>query len=212
MSRISRVSPEGLNSLKMLDGKVVLNARQEMFALLIAQGMSQLRAATEAGYKKPGVVSTRLMRDPDIQNRVAELRPVVSQELVRQTVAAIVPSREFVLRELMEVAAQAKEAKDRAALLRSLELMGKEVGMFVARTMAIESPLQGLSADRLTLLLRLVEDAQGDVASRVVAAPGAIGLKPMIEAEVVLADEVEKLFPASAPNESEAGPGATDAY
>ena len=63
------------------------------------------------------------------------------------------------LRELCDNVSRAKEAMDRGSVNQGLELVGRELGMFVQRTMAIESPLQRLPADRLLALLALVDEA-----------------------------------------------------
>jgi hypothetical protein len=56
----------------------------------------------------------------------------------------------------------AKLASDRGAVNKGLELVGREIGMFVQRSMQIESPLQRLSADKLLSLLAIVEEAVGN--------------------------------------------------
>ncbi len=59
------------------------------------------------------------------------------------------PTREWVLAELALNVEEAKAKGDRAAINRSLELIGREIGMFVERKVDIRSPLEGLSADQL---------------------------------------------------------------
>jgi hypothetical protein len=159
------------------------NQRQEQFAVLVAQGVSQTEAARQVGYKTPSVDASRNMDKPKIRARIEELRPLVDQQIVERIADVVVPTREYVLGELRQVAERAKAANDRGALLRALELMGKEIGMFVQRTMTLESPLQGLSADQLLQLLAFT-DAMG-LPSRPAEAPDAVPQRPMIEGQAV---------------------------
>jgi hypothetical protein len=85
----------------------------------------------------------------------------VDIEKAKEIVRVNAPTREWVLRELVDQVEHAKLASDRGATLKGLELVGKEIGMFVQRSMAIESPLARLSADKLLALLALVDEAVG---------------------------------------------------
>jgi hypothetical protein len=127
----------------------------------VAQGNLPVPAARKAGFKSADKVASQMMRQPAVKARIVEMADRVDAEKAKQIVRVNAPTREWVLRELVDQVEHAKLAQDRGATLKGLELVGKEIGMFVARTMAIESPLQRLSADKLLALLALVDEAVG---------------------------------------------------
>jgi hypothetical protein len=135
--------------------------RREHFCLLIAQGNLATPAARKAGFKYPDKVASQMMRQPAVKARIAEMSERVDIEKAKEIVRVNAPTREWVLKELVDQVEHAKLASDRGATLKGLELVGKEIGMFVQRSMAIESPLARLSADKLLALLALVDEAVG---------------------------------------------------
>jgi hypothetical protein len=102
------------------------NPRHEKFAQALAKGMSAADAYTDAGYKGDRTAASRLSTNVNVQARVAELqeRAAVSVSL----------SREWVLEQLVDNASRAKQNGDWAPANRALELLGKELGMFVDRS------------------------------------------------------------------------------
>ena len=92
----------------------------------MAQGKTSDASHTEAGYKPNRKNATRLKSNKDIQARIAELQSRV--------VDNIVLSRQWVLDRLIENAKGALADKDRGAANRALELLGKDIGMFVERS------------------------------------------------------------------------------
>ncbi len=110
----------------------MLTAKQEQFALSIAEGTTQAdayRQAYDASGMKDGTVwseAARLMRRPHVTARVAELR--AEAEAVRQ---GLLLSREEAI--LARLEHEALTAKTDAARIRALELLGRNVGMFVER-------------------------------------------------------------------------------
>jgi hypothetical protein len=135
----------------------MLKRKEELFAQARARGLTQQAAAVEAGY---AVGSTAmLMKRPEIQQRIDVLNAVIAERNAAEIARVVAPTRDWVLRELVENIIEAKNAKDRPSVNRGLELVGKEIGMFIARSMQIESPLQRLPADRLVALLQLIEQA-----------------------------------------------------
>lgn len=137
-----------------------LNERQEKFALLVAQGMSATKACSLAGYAVPRVHSAQLMKMASVQARLAELKPRMDEAKVRAVVALEMPTREWVISKLKSTVFAAETKGDRTAMLRGLELLGKELGMFVQRTMELKSPLDGLSAEEVLALVRALETLQ----------------------------------------------------
>jgi len=138
-----------------------LGTKRQAFCLAVAMGASQTEAAREAGYAHPGFAASKLMHQPAVRGRIAELRGMVDKEKARHITKIAEPTRAWVIGELCSTVAWAKEAGDRAGTLKGLELVGRELGMFVQRSMVIESPLQRLPADKLLALLALVEEAVG---------------------------------------------------
>jgi hypothetical protein len=140
----------------------VRSARREQFCLFIAQGNTAVVAARKAGYSSPDKQAHQIMKQPAVKARIAEVSVLIDQEKAKDIVRVAAPTREWVLRELMGNVETAKLASDRGAVNKGLELVGREIGMFVQRSMQIESPLQRLSADKLLSLLAIVEEAVGN--------------------------------------------------
>ncbi|MFM7655653.1 MAG: hypothetical protein ACKO56_09745 [Paracoccaceae bacterium] len=109
-----------------------MTAKQERFALSIAEGTTQAdayRQAYDASGMKDGTVwseAARLMRRPHVTARVAELR--AEAEAVRQ---GLLLSREEAI--LARLEHEALTAKTDSARIRALELLGKAAGLFVER-------------------------------------------------------------------------------
>lgn len=161
---------------------MALHRKQEIFCQAVARGLSQSAAAVEAGFA--GSSGHRLMKLTKIQARIDELDAAIVARRNAEVARVVVPTRDYVLRELIENISDAKNAHDRASVNRGLELVGKEIGMFVTRSMAIESPLQKLPADRLVALLQLIERTQLVAEQRALPAPAATS--PTIEIEAVI--------------------------
>lgn len=138
------------------------NPRYERFAICYAAHGNGTRAALEAGFaagqrnQSAAVRAVDLMKREEIRQRVAELNAVAE----RKTTAAVAVDRAWVLNELILNAQSAREANDRSAANRALELVGKEMGMFVDRKLEMKSPLEALSAQELQALVRLIDSGQ----------------------------------------------------
>jgi hypothetical protein len=110
----------------------MLTPKQEQFAAAIVEGKTQAdayRQAYDASGMKDGTVwseAARLMRRPHVTARVEELR--AEEEVVRQ---GLLLSREEAI--LARLEHEALTAKTDAARIRALELLGRNVGMFVER-------------------------------------------------------------------------------
>ena len=137
------------------------NQKQEAFCFAVAMGTKGSIAARDAGYSHPDVAGSKLLRQPAVRGRIAELGGLIDAQKVKTIIKIAEPTRAWVMAELCENVGKAKEANDRGAVNKGLELVGRELGMFVQRSMVIESPLQRLPADRLLALLALVEEATG---------------------------------------------------
>ncbi len=122
------------------DVAILDNSRHERFAQGLAAGKTAEEAYVEAGYNRSRPAASRLSTNVNVQRRVAEL-------LSRATDGGILP-KQLVLERLIENAnraMQAEPARNEAGAAigdyhyqgsvanRALELLGKELGMFVDR-------------------------------------------------------------------------------
>ena len=148
------------------------NARWESFAAQTAAGRSRGDAYVAAGFraKNHGVAAKRgsaLFGRPEIRARVVELE----DELRSGSIARTGLDREWVLkglRENLERSLQSKPVLDRqgrptgeytfnaAGANRALELVGKELGMFVERYSieSLDSQLDGMSPAELRAFVK----------------------------------------------------------
>lgn len=100
------------------------NARHELFAQELAKGLSASDACRAVGIDPRN--STRMMKNDEIAARLAELQ--------ERAVTSVLLSREWVLEQLVDNAKQAKQAGDFGPSNQALNLLGKELGMFVEKT------------------------------------------------------------------------------
>lgn len=143
------------------------NSKWEEFARLSAAGYSRGDAYAAAGFepKSKSVASKRgsaLAGRPEIRSRIVELE----DELNANTLARAGVDREWVLKELRANVARSTEAipvRDRqgretgkftfnaAGANRALELLGKELGLFVERfsVESLDSQLDGMTGEEL---------------------------------------------------------------
>lgn len=112
---------------------VLKNARHEKFAQLVANGSSASKAYAEAGYSNSGQSANknapRLMANEGIKARIDELSAKVESAVIQ----LIAVDKQWVMDRLIENANAAMEKGQRAVANRSLELIGKEFGMFIDR-------------------------------------------------------------------------------
>ena len=105
---------------------ILSNARHERFAQALAAGKTQSEAYVEAGYTPSEPNASRLTSNDKVQARVAELQGRAAE--------GVVLSRQWVIERLIKNV-EKSEAQDNggAVVNRALELLGKEIGMFVER-------------------------------------------------------------------------------
>jgi phage terminase small subunit len=101
------------------------NPRHERFAQALAAGKTADQAYQQAGYKPSRPHASRLATDGNVKARVAELQSRV--------VEGVVLTRQWVIEKLIANARKADERQEGAVVNRALELLGKEIGMFVDR-------------------------------------------------------------------------------
>jgi phage terminase small subunit len=120
---------------------ILQNPRHERFAQELAAGKSQADAYETAGYKGDRTAASRLSTNVNVQDRVAELQGRAAE--------GVVLTRQWVIERLVENANRAMQAEavtdsdgestgeyryEGSVANRALELLGKELGMFVDRT------------------------------------------------------------------------------
>lgn len=108
---------------------VLKNQRHERFAQLVASGSSLSAAYRDAGYtkKNAGSQAHRLSKNANVAERIAEIKA----EIAKQQIAHAVVTRTWVKERLKENAIVAAAKGEYSASNRALELLGKEIGMFV---------------------------------------------------------------------------------
>lgn len=147
------------------------NARHEHFAHLVAKGTSARQAYIAAGYSENGAdqSSSKLLKKTEVAARVAEIRETIMSRAIEKTGI----DKAWVLDQLVEVVKMAKQAEpvtdhegnptgeykqNLAAANRALELIGKELEMFVDRKEIRTGPLDQLPRDDLKALEELLHD------------------------------------------------------
>jgi hypothetical protein len=110
---------------------ILANPRHERFCQEYAQGKSADEAYTSAGYKKHRQAASRLLlSNVDVASRVSELQAEAAK--------AVGLTKQWVTQSLIELANQSRNKTSSVyngpVAVRSLELLGKELGMFVDRS------------------------------------------------------------------------------
>lgn len=179
---------------------VLKNPRHERFAQELAAGKSAAEAYELAGYKPNRGNAASLKQDQSISTRVAELlqeRAEMHAQATAEAVQRISLTKEWVLERLIENAERALQARqvkdsegnptgeykyDGAVANRALELLGKELGMFIDRKQVQTVDEFDAITDPIELRRRLVEQAKElgarDVAATLAGGSGASGGKP----------------------------------
>lgn len=133
---------------------MALNKRQEVFCQQVAKGITPTEAARGAGYSGSGVrvTASRMMDKPEIVERIAAIKTTVE----RATVSRVAIDKAWVISQLVENVETAKQAvpvldregnetgdyvQNLVAANKALELIGKELGMFVERREVRTGPL-----------------------------------------------------------------------
>lgn len=135
---------------------ILSNPRWERFAQEVAKGISGAEAYRSAGYSAnanaAAVAATRLLKDPNVRARVNELlaeREKTHAQASAKAVERVALTKEWVLAKLIENAERALQSRpvrlpsgdevpgeykyEGSVANRALELLGKELGMFIDR-------------------------------------------------------------------------------
>lgn len=113
---------------------VLKNARYEQFAQALAKGSDLTSAYVLVGYKKSYQNASRLAQHDEVRTRVNEILTRKDEGLIRaetRAVNAAAVNDKWIMQRLVSEAETAKFASER---IKALELVGKQLGMFVNRT------------------------------------------------------------------------------
>lgn len=130
---------------------ILPNAKHELFAQELASGKSAEEAHGLAGYKASRSGASQLKQNLNISNRVSEIlreREAIHGQATADAIKATALTKQWVIETLMENVAKAMQAKSVLdnegnpvgeysyqgnVANRALELLGKELGMFIDR-------------------------------------------------------------------------------
>lgn len=130
---------------------ILRNPRHERFAQELAQGKSATEAYVNAGFSHNPGNAGRLKTNENVKNRIEEIlseRNSIHEQGVERAIERLAVTKEWVISQLVENANRAMQATpvmsggkptgeyryDGGVANRALELLGKELGMFVERT------------------------------------------------------------------------------
>jgi phage terminase small subunit len=118
----------------------VMSSRDETFAQALADGKTAGEAYQLAGYSGGAANARRKKASPAIKQLLAAIlaqRQAIQTEVTAGLAAKIVVTREFVIDVLTRNIEEARAKGDHGAVNRSAELLGKDIGMFVERSVNI---------------------------------------------------------------------------
>jgi len=134
---------------------ILKNSRHEAFAQHFAEGRTATEAATLAGYSERSARfrGSKLATNGNIRARIEELKSRASEKTV--TTSGI--TKAWVISKLRENAERGMAEGQRAPAIRALELIGKELGMFVDRKEIGLGKLREMSTEDLVRLLAEID-------------------------------------------------------
>jgi phage terminase small subunit len=113
---------------------VLSNERHEKFAQFLAMGKKRIEAHELAGYTPSRANSSTLANQQHIKARVAELQGRAAEIAIQVAQVTTGISKSWVLEQLRDNALKGLKQKNGSAVAnRALELIGREIGMFVDR-------------------------------------------------------------------------------
>jgi phage terminase small subunit len=154
---------------------VLHNPRHERFAQELAKGKTADAAYEEVGFKKNRHNASRLAREEHIRTRVAELlaeRDEMARNATQKATEALAIDRQWVLGRLVENVQRAMQAApvklsedgepingewryEGSVANRALELLGKELGMFIDRKeVGRPGEFDGMNADDIRAAIK----------------------------------------------------------
>jgi phage terminase small subunit len=157
---------------KTVDCSVPLrNAKYEAFCFNVVAGKTLTLAYKDAGFAGDRRNAAELAKRDYITRRIAEItrqRQDIARRAAQSYEAKHTITREWVLDRLRHVAESAIADNDRPAANRSLELLGREIGMFIERK-EIGRPGDFAALDTAQAVLDAVRAELGDAAAGAIA-------------------------------------------
>lgn len=144
---------------------VLPNAKHEMFAQHIANGTPLYKAYVLAGYRESRPNACTLKQRPEILERIDELLERKNNILERsatQAANSLAVDKKWVMQRLIGNAESAESARDFGASNRALELVGKEMGMFINRSVSVDISADFANLDNAEAILQAVAKELGD--------------------------------------------------
>jgi len=138
--------------------RILRNPKSERFAQELAGGKTAGQAYELAGFSPNPANAWRLHQREEVRRRIDEIldqKQRAADKVVENAAERAGVDQFWVLRNLRRNAVMAMRVGDRAAAARSLELIGKHLGMFIDRK-AIEFNVLDDSDQYLAQLLELV--------------------------------------------------------
>jgi phage terminase small subunit len=123
------------------------NAKQELFAQNFVSGMGVYEAYQSAGYDGSPQAANNVRNNPNVDFRIQELmerRAKIDEKATEKAIQKMALTKEYVISRLIENVERSMQASpvkgeeglfkyDGSVANRSLELLGRELGMFVDR-------------------------------------------------------------------------------
>jgi len=142
---------------------VLRNAKWEAFAQALSKGQPVLSSYVLVGYRENAPNATRLAKNDKIQTRIDELIARKDESLIRaetRAISAAAVDKKWVLQRLVY---EAEKGEQSSARCKALELVGKEMGMFIQRQ-EIGTPGSFETLDTTQAILDAVRQQLGDEA------------------------------------------------
>jgi hypothetical protein len=117
-----------------------MSLKEELFAQALADGKAVALAYHEAGYTGGAANARRKKADPEIKRRIADIIARRETETLRAAgmmAEEIVIERQNVIRNIVRIAEKAEAVGDYGAALRANVELGKDIGMFVERSVSV---------------------------------------------------------------------------
>ena len=116
---------------------ILSNPKHELFAQELAKGTSCGEAYVAAGYRANRGNAATLKAQQIISKRVVELQEhsvLLCTRATEKAAEALSIDKEWIMRSLQEDRLMARQNGQLAPAIRALELLGKELGMFIERS------------------------------------------------------------------------------
>jgi hypothetical protein len=116
-----------------------MSLKEELFAQALADGKAVALAYKEAGYTGGAANARRKKADPAVKQKVADIIARREAEVMRASgmmAEEIVITRQAVIRNLTRIAEKAEADGQFGVAARCNEILGKDIGMFVERSVS----------------------------------------------------------------------------